>query len=46
MAALVKALNAKIRSHPVLNYVCSTRKSPYPSLPQPDTYSDPPGLES
>ncbi|KAK3955941.1 hypothetical protein QBC32DRAFT_203885 [Pseudoneurospora amorphoporcata] len=24
MAALVKAVNAKIRSHPVLNYVCST----------------------
>ncbi|KAK0657097.1 hypothetical protein B0T16DRAFT_425445 [Cercophora newfieldiana] len=24
MAAFVKAINAKIRSHPVLNYVCST----------------------
>ncbi|KAK3902595.1 hypothetical protein C8A05DRAFT_44017 [Staphylotrichum tortipilum] len=24
MAALVKAVNAKIRAHPVLNYVCST----------------------
>ncbi|KAK0731051.1 hypothetical protein B0H67DRAFT_563640 [Lasiosphaeris hirsuta] len=24
MAAFVKAINAKIRAHPVLNYVCST----------------------
>ncbi|KAG7292705.1 pyruvate transporter mpc1 [Staphylotrichum longicolle] len=24
MAAVVKAINAKIRAHPVLNYVCST----------------------
>lgn len=27
MAAAISALNAKIRSHPVLNYVCSTRES-------------------
>jgi hypothetical protein len=27
MAAFVKAVNAKIRAHPVLNYVCSTRRS-------------------
>lgn len=26
MAAALSALNAKIRSQPVLNYVCSTRK--------------------
>lgn len=26
MAALVKAVNAKIRSNPVLDYVCSTRE--------------------
>ena len=26
MAAFVKAINAKIRSNPVLDYVCSTRK--------------------
>jgi len=26
MAAFVKAINAKIRAHPVLNYVCSTRE--------------------
>lgn len=26
MAAVVKAINAKIRAHPVLNYVCSTRE--------------------
>lgn len=26
MAAFVKAINAKIRAHPVLNYVCSTRR--------------------
>jgi hypothetical protein len=26
MAAAVKAINAKIRAHPVLNYVCSTRE--------------------
>lgn len=26
MAAFVKAINAKIRAHPVLDYVCSTRK--------------------
>lgn len=26
MAAFVKAVNAKIRAHPVLNYVCSTRE--------------------
>lgn len=26
MAAVIKSLNAKIRSHPYLNYVCSTRK--------------------
>ena len=25
MAAVVKALNAKIRSNPVANYLCSTR---------------------
>ena len=25
MAAFVKAVNAKIRANPVLNYVCSTR---------------------
>lgn len=27
MAAVVKAINSKIRAHPVLNYVCSTRES-------------------
>lgn len=27
MAALVKAINAKIRSNPVSDYFCSTRKS-------------------
>jgi hypothetical protein len=27
MAAFIKAVNAKIRSHPVLDYVCSTRES-------------------
>jgi hypothetical protein len=26
MAAAISAINAKIRSQPVLNYVCSTRK--------------------
>ena len=26
MAAAISALNAKIRSQPVLNYLCSTRK--------------------
>lgn len=26
MAALVKAINAKIRSNPAVSYVCSTRK--------------------
>lgn len=26
MAAFVKAINAKIRAHPMLDYVCSTRK--------------------
>ena len=32
MAAAVKAINAKIRAHPVLNYVCSTREClPFPS---------------
>jgi hypothetical protein len=31
MAALVKAVNAKIRSNPVLDYVCSTRKFSYPA---------------
>ena len=25
MAAAISAINAKLRSHPVLNYVCSTR---------------------
>lgn len=35
MAALIKALNAKIRAHPMLDYVCSTRKLPQflPELP-------------
>ena len=27
MAAAISAINAKLRSHPVLNYVCSTRTS-------------------
>lgn len=38
MAAVVKALNAKIRSHPVLDYVCSTRTYHSPrSLPSATT---------
>jgi hypothetical protein len=28
MAAFVKAINAKIRANPMLNYVCSTRRFP------------------
>jgi hypothetical protein len=28
MAAFVKAINAKIRANPMLNYVCSTRRLP------------------
>ncbi len=35
MAAAISALNAKIRSHPVLSYFCSTRMpSPLPNLTQ------------
>jgi hypothetical protein len=34
MAAFIKAINTKIRSHPVLNYVCSTRKFTTQFLPQ------------
>lgn len=32
MAAAVKALNAKIRANPVLDYVCSTRESSAPLM--------------
>ncbi len=32
MAAFVKAINAKIRSNPVTDYVCSTRKF-FPKVP-------------
>ena len=34
MASAIAALNAKIRSHPVLNYICSTRKLAYLHLPR------------
>lgn len=33
MAAAIKALNAKIRANPVLDYVCSTREFSYNSFP-------------
>ena len=28
MAAYIRGINAKIRAHPWLNYVCSTRENP------------------
>jgi len=34
MAAFIKAINTKIRSHPVLDYVCSTRKFTAQFLPE------------
>lgn len=38
MAAVIKAINAKIRSNKVTDYLCSTRTYPYsissPSFPQ------------
>lgn len=34
MAAAISALNAKIRSHPVLSYFCSTRTCSSPNFPQ------------
>lgn len=37
MAAAISALNAKIRSQPVLNYVCSTRTSNTPPSALPET---------
>lgn len=33
MAAAIKALNAKIRANPVLDYVCSTREFSFISFP-------------
>lgn len=32
MAAVIKALNAKIRANPVSDYLCSTRKSAFPAF--------------
>ncbi|KAI4159068.1 MAG: hypothetical protein LQ342_006914 [Letrouitia transgressa] len=33
MAAAISAINAKIRSQPVLNYICSTPPPPSPPIP-------------